>query len=69
MNLSQLKSMRGDKLKGSDWTQLPDCQLSDLEKAEWATYRQKLRDLPAQYENNPEDIQWPQNPIRAKDNV
>ena len=37
---------RNGKLKDSDWTQLPDCPLSDSKKAEWATYRQALRDIP-----------------------
>ena len=32
-------------LSGSDWTQLPDSPLSSTKKAEWATYRQSLRDL------------------------
>jgi hypothetical protein len=35
-------------LLGSDWTQMPDSPLSDEDKAAWATYRQALRDLPAQ---------------------
>ena len=34
------------KLTASDWTQLPDAPLSDSKKAEWATYRQALRDIP-----------------------
>lgn len=29
----------------SDWTQLPDSPLSAEKKAEWAAYRQTLRDL------------------------
>ena len=32
-------------LMESDWTQMPDSPLSDSKKAEWATYRQKLRDI------------------------
>lgn len=37
-----------DKMLGkSDWTQMPDSPLSDNKKSEWATYRQQLRDLPA----------------------
>ena len=45
----------------SDWTQLPDNQLSDSKKAEWATYRQALRDLPANTSDyaNPT---WPTEP-------
>ena len=34
-------------LEQSDWTVLPDCPLSDSKVAEWKTYRQTLRDLPA----------------------
>ena len=33
-------------LAKSDWTQLLDSPLSDSKKAEWATYRQALRDMP-----------------------
>jgi len=48
-------------LLGSDWTQLADAPLSSSKKTEWATYRQALRDLPA----NTTDIQnplWPTKP-------
>ena len=38
-------SKRTDLLSGSDWTQLPDAPLTSTKKAEWATYRQSLRDL------------------------
>ena len=38
---------RDELLKGSDWTQLPDAQLSAEKVAEYKTYRQTLRDLPA----------------------
>jgi hypothetical protein len=30
----------------SDYTQLPDAPLTTEQKAEWATYRQQLRDYP-----------------------
>ena len=29
----------------SDWTQMPDSPLTEEQKAEWATYRQALRDM------------------------
>ena len=41
----QIKLWRNSKLAQSDWTQLPDVQ---ADKAAWVTYRQALRDLPAQ---------------------
>jgi hypothetical protein len=49
---------RNGLLAVSDWTQLPDVPLSAERKAEWAVYRQALRDIPAQTEF-PENINWP----------
>ena len=45
--LERLRLFRDGKLTASDWTQLADSQLSDAKKAEWANYRQQLRDFPA----------------------
>ena len=39
------RTVRDELLKASDWTQMPDSPLSDSKKAEWATYRQQLRDF------------------------
>tara|TARA_Y100000361_G_C10994498_1_gene255958 strand:- start:401 stop:643 length:243 start_codon:yes stop_codon:yes gene_type:complete len=41
----RMKARRNALLKASDWTQTPDNPISN--KAEWATYRQALRDFPA----------------------
>lgn len=41
----QIKLWRNAELVRTDWTQLADVP---LDKAAWATYRQALRDLPAQ---------------------
>jgi len=41
----QIKLWRNAELDRTDWTQLTD---SPGDKAAWATYRQALRDLPAQ---------------------
>lgn len=43
----RLRMFRDTLLAASDWTQLDDNQLSATKKAEWAAYRQALRDLPA----------------------
>lgn len=51
INAFQLQK-RNALLDHSDWTQMPDSPLSDEKKAEWAEYRQALRDLP-------EDPNWP----------
>jgi len=55
------KSVRADRdkrLAECDWTQLSDSQ---VDKAVWATYRQALRDVPAQA-GFPYDITWPNKP-------
>jgi hypothetical protein len=41
----QIKLWRNAELTRTDWTQLADVP---VDKAAWATYRQALRDLPAQ---------------------
>ena len=46
---TELRIQRDRLLKESDWTQAVDSPLSDVKKAEWVTYRQHLRDLPATY--------------------
>ena len=45
----------------SDYTQLNDAGLTDSKKAEWVTYRQTLRDLPANT-SDPENPTWPTQP-------
>ena len=45
--LEELRTYRDYELKTSDWTQVPDGPLDSTTKAAWATYREKLRNLPA----------------------
>ena len=45
IELKHFRGVRNKKLTKCDWTQAPDSPLSDEKKKEWATYRQKLRDL------------------------
>ena len=42
-----VRGARDILLTSSDWTQAADSPLSDSVKAEWATYRQACRDMPA----------------------
>jgi hypothetical protein len=42
-----VRAARDWLLQQSDWTQAADSPLSDSVKAEWATYRQACRDMPA----------------------
>jgi hypothetical protein len=57
----QVLMQRNMRLSWSDWTQMPDVEISD--KTAWATYRQALRDVPTQA-GFPFSIQWPQPPNR-----
>ena len=49
--LEILKGIRNELLMQSDWTQLPDVQLSEEQKESWRIYRQQLRDLPENVED------------------
>lgn len=62
--ISEMKAERRDRLYDSDWTQGEDSPLSTEKKAEWATYRQALRDLPDSHANiiNIDDVVWPEEP-------
>ena len=62
--LDEIRIIRENRLKKSDWTQGVDSPLTDAKKAEWATYRQALRDLPSQYSDNDnfDDVVFPTQP-------
>ena len=45
----RMRQERDALLSRSDWTQMADSPLSNSKKAEWATYRQALRDFPASW--------------------
>jgi len=59
-----IRQKRNDLLIASDWTQVNDSPLSDTKKAEWATYRQELRDLPSSHQSttNFDDVVFPTQP-------
>ena len=59
--LANLRQTRGLLLLETDWTQSPDSPLTDAKKTEWATYRQALRDLPANT-TDPRNPTWPTKP-------
>lgn len=52
-----IRSQRNALLSSSDWTQLPDAPVN---AADWATYRQALRDITNQ--SDPFAIIWPSAP-------
>ena len=64
-NFRQLREERNQKLVASDWTQASDhsSPLADAKKAEWATHRQSLRDLPETADMTAWPDVWPTEPI------
>lgn len=71
--LDELRNWRNGALGASDWTQVPDGALDSTTKAAWATYRDKLRDLPsnAKAPNQFAKSDWPLAPGQSEitDNV
>ena len=59
-----IRQRRIGLLASSDWTQSADSPLSAGKKAEWAAYRQALRDLPDEQGsvNSIDDVVWPTQP-------
>lgn len=53
--------IRNLKLERTDWTQLPDCGLTAEKIEEFRTYRQTLRDIPAN-QTDPSNINYPELP-------
>lgn len=58
---TQIRKERNQKLSECDWTQLDDTPLDNVAKAEWAAYRQALRDVPDQL-GFPLNVIWPSQP-------
>jgi hypothetical protein len=56
-----IRRERNARLAACDWTQFPDVSLSPEKKEAWNTYRQALRDLPANTPD-PENVTWPVPP-------
>lgn len=57
-----IRQTRNYLLQQCDWTQLSDSPLTVEKKAEWATYRQALRDIFETYSENPLDAEFPVSP-------
>lgn len=58
-SIGAIRRQRNKLLDASDWTQVSDNGLSAEKRAEWATYRQSLRDITTQDINS---ISWPSKP-------
>lgn len=57
-----ISEKRSQLLFETDWTQGQDSPLSPEKIAEFAAYRQELRDIPQTY-SSPDDVVWPEKPI------
>ncbi|SHO57771.1 tail fiber assembly protein [Vibrio quintilis] len=44
-----------------DWTQMPDVELNEAQKAAYTAYRQSLRDIPQKF-SEPDTVIWPEKP-------
>tara|TARA_E500000178_G_C16948449_1_gene719997 strand:- start:52 stop:339 length:288 start_codon:yes stop_codon:yes gene_type:complete len=68
--MQDLRKQRNMLLARCDWTQTTDSPLSTSDKAAWATYRQALRDFPANvgsYNETDDYIYFPDPPGYAGD--
>ena len=66
LDMSPIRNYRTARLASSDWTRLDDATLGDHTAEEWATYRQALRDYPAQSDRISTLPAWPEDPPTAK---
>lgn len=64
LDMDALRAERNARLRASDWTQLPDVELSAEQKASWASYRRALRSLPDSIEEGATSVEWPDMPER-----
>jgi len=61
---NNIRSNRNGLLAQSDWTQLPDVDLTSELIQAMKEYRQKLRDITKDYDN-PDDVIFPINPLEG----
>ena len=64
LDFTFVRSQRDGSLTGCDWTQVSDSPLTDEKKAEWAAYRQELRDLPSKH-SKVSEVVFPNDPPTA----
>ena len=66
LSWDNIRSLRNDILRDTDWTMTTG---ATVDQAQWAAYRQNLRDLPQTYKDKtPDDIVWPTQPSTAGPN-
>ena len=64
---AKIREQRNQILRDTDWTMTPGCT---VDQAQWAAYRQNLRDLTSTYaETGPESVVWPVQPSTSGPNT
>ena len=67
LSWDNIRSLRNDILRDTDWTMTTG---ATVDQAQWAAYRQNLRDLPQTYKDKtPDDVVWPTQPSTAGPNT
>ena len=66
LSWDNIRSLRNDILRDTDWTMTTG---ATVDQAQWAAYRQNLRDLPQTYSGKtPDEVVWPTQPSTAGPN-
>ena len=61
-----VRGIRDSILKDTDWTMTTG---ASVDQAQWAAYRQVIRDIPQTYKDKtPDDVVWPTQPSTAGPN-
>ena len=62
-----IRSTRDQILRSTDWTMTTG---ATVDQAQWAAYRQVIRDIPQTYKDKtPDDVVWPTQPSTAGPNT
>lgn len=61
-SLSRIRLQRNELLSKSDWTQLPDAPLAEVDLLKWRKYRKDLRDLTKIIVDPRNFTDWPKSP-------
>ena len=64
---ADIRSKRDSILQATDWTMTTG---ATVDQAQWAAYRQVIRDIPQTYKDKtPDDVVWPTQPSTAGPNT
>lgn len=66
--MERLRSKRDGLLRECDYVMMQDYPISVEALAEWASYRQALRDMPEAFGDNPQAAIWPDKPEKGANN-